>query len=262
MRVLLLVCVWLSLSTPLQSQPVGAAAPVASPAVRPAGPAAPPTFKRFNFVAVGVDINTFFGQEDNWYDESKLWMDTFAREVERVYPRGHLEIALGDEVTREHCLAMFARLVREAQDDDISFIYVGSHGSYAAGSPYAFYPYGGAMSGKELAALLKEVRGRLVVFVDTCHAGGLVKDWGKHSASVLVPVCRHDQNAQCWAFSRPFAVGITGSADLDGDGAITLEEIARYCRDQMIDRPKPQSLVLEQVLKSDLRNVVIARPRK
>lgn len=232
---------------------VGKAPPVLTSAV-----------KRVNVAGLGVNTDTKGGLnrgvEDGWHDEVSMCLEVLERELFKVYAPNFCKRLVGEDATRVECLQLLDAVANASAEGDLTVLYFGVHGDYdRSKGGFLFSFYGGDVCAKQLGQLLSLIKGTLIVFVDACHAGGFLRERFAHPDSVIVPVCRHDQSAYCWQFARPLAMGLTGSADADGDGKVTLGELVAYCKTQLADRMKPQTVVDVEVKASPRRDLVLAR---
>jgi hypothetical protein len=130
---------------------------------------------------------------------------------------------------------------------DTLLVYLGSHGDRDEDGTCYFVPYEG---GEDSAAtslpfvtivsiLDRAFHGeRILMAVDTCNAGGAVEVLRRKATRnpfACIASCLADEESNDWDFTDCLTDGILGrpGLDLDGDGAVTLDEMIRYTEAEM-----------------------------
>src|SRR5256714_10987403 len=85
--------------------------------------------------------------------------------------REHVTLLSGDRATRDEVTRAFGALVSSAAEDDTVMIVLFGHGTFA-NKVAKFNLKGPDMTPEDFAALLKRLRSKRVVFVDTASASG------------------------------------------------------------------------------------------
>lgn len=158
---------------------------------------------------------------------------------------------LADDATRPTAanIKQALELFQQAEPQDTVVLFLSGHGDYD-GSNYYFLPYDARQQGSQwqadtvidwrvLQQALQEAKGRRVLLVDTCHAGGafnprLIKDASDHEIVVLsatdsVSVAQELIELGHGVFTYALLKGLEGKADLVGDDQIiTINELYTY----------------------------------
>jgi WD40 repeat protein len=201
-------------------------------------------------LAVGVDDYQFFNKLSFAGADAKSFADSVVKHIAPLHKKVEKKILAkaGDaEPTRaniEDALDMF----RRAGDEDTSILFLAGHGTNE-GQDYLFIPQDAAMDQDHLRpstvlkwsafqSALQNARGRRIMFVDTCHAGGaynfrLVKDATDaqivvFSATDSETLALELSGLQHGVFSYSIIKGLNGDADLFHRGAIYVLDLGSY----------------------------------
>ena len=164
--------------------------------------------------------------------------------------------------------AAIRQLASEADSNDVTVIFFLTHGSYNASSGYMMGTSSGTtIYGTDLFSAVKEISGHVALVLCTCHSGRFLSlpavsalmnagghYEGKNGAGTLSVLCSATDTKSCYfdtpdtsasydfytyAFTQALgwdmiADGETGAlpSDANGDGKITLSELAKYTRTQ------------------------------
>lgn len=159
--------------------------------------------------------------------------------------------------------ALIREAFADADEDDVSYFYVSTHGVWEQGQPNEemtlLFSDGVAECGvtaRMLRDMFDEIPGTKVLILDACHAGAVIGK-GVHApfdnvfaGSDYKVICSSGGAEQSWFwsareddetsvgagyFSGALVNGISArgnfGADSNGDGAVTLTELKRYLRD-------------------------------
>lgn len=106
-----------------------------------------------------------------------------------LYSRVVSRLLVNGDATRERILQNMREIASAVTPQDTVYVFFASHGEEVGGE-YYFLPYDvrtgqpqSAISGQEMTAFIGRIPGRVVVFLDTCHAGGVSGQAGPGSAS-------------------------------------------------------------------------------
>lgn len=188
-------------------------------------------------------------------DDARSLANTLALQSDSdLYHEVHTQVLVDSEVTRGGLLAAIASFLGNAGPDDVVVLFLAGHGVQepSTGS-YYFLPYAAGRSdfitvgvrmsdiSEALRALRRNVR-RVLVFLDTCHAGAgqlavsnpyATDPWVEESsdgffllagarateASKELPELGHG------AFTWALLAGLRGAADADHDGRISVADL-------------------------------------
>lgn len=142
------------------------------------------------------------------------------------------------------------QLAAQADADDVTVIFLLSHGSIDASKGYYLHGAGGEsrIYGSELMPVIRKIPGHVVLIVCSCHSGGILKFYGGASVGKVSVLCSTvgaikssyydtpEPGKSYDFFTRALVRGLgwgaagTLPADANGDGLVTLSEIASYTR--------------------------------
>jgi hypothetical protein len=203
-------------------------------------------------VALGVDDYTQSKARSLRYAgaDARAFCEAMLRHAGPLHERAEcLLLAKGGdrEPTREN-IENAMLLFRKAEPQDTVALFLAGHGAYD-GPNYVFLPQDTGSDGTHFLPAsvvrwhvfqdaLQTARGRRLMFVDTCHAGGaynnrLVKD--AHDAEIVVFSATDSQTLAQergelghGAFTFALTQGLAGGAALGGGGDIELSALLRY----------------------------------
>jgi uncharacterized caspase-like protein len=164
--------------------------------------------------------------------------------------------------TRDAVLAMLKATATAAAPGDAIIVYLAGHGIAIRGNWYFLSPAVKeieeeeivrlSVSAEQIANTLRESRAsRVVLMVDACHSGAVVKDikgllqnrvymqLGRATGFAVLAAARQDQAALERAtlghgvFTAAIMTALSGAADRNGDGRVTARELAAYLSRQI-----------------------------
>lgn len=141
-------------------------------------------------------------------------------------------------------------LAAQTDADDVTVIFLLSHGSIDASKGYFLHGAGGEarIYGSDLMPVIRKIPGHVVLIVCSCHSGGILSSFGGTSAGKVSVLCSTvgetkssyydtpDPTQSYDFFTRALVRGLGWGAagalpaDANGDGLVTLNELASYCR--------------------------------
>jgi len=169
--------------------------------------------------------------------------------------------------TRERVLEELQRFEQlDLQENDLAVVFLAGHGDgNDETGRYHFLPYDALLAkpertmieAKELQRILSNRRGgRLLFFIDTCHAGSVVVGAGSlkeladeiaHDANIVVftsstggQVSREWKRWGNGAFTKAVVEGLKGDADSDGTGFVTISMLDYYVSKRVKDLTQEQ----------------------
>ena len=148
-------------------------------------------------------------------------------------------------------------LAQTARPQDVAVLFLSGHGVGDSRS-YAFLPQDGdgvapsqQLDGEELRRTLASVPGRALLFLDSCHAGGVlpavpaaadrfVNELSSHESGVVVFVAatakQTSKESPDWkngAFTRALLEGLGGQADSRRTGRVTVSMLDLYVSERV-----------------------------
>lgn len=218
------------------------------------------TLPNLNVLAVGVSL----------YQEAALHLEYPAKDaldlvallrkqVGKLYAQVNATTLVDKEATRARILSELARLRRTATSDDVIIVFMAGHGvSDALTGRYYFYPHEAdpadmtatTLPANELRAAVLTLPGKVVLLLDTCHAGGsldrraalregdLQRLAGQvataesnivvFTASTGAQVARESRRWGNGVFSKALLEGLRGKADGTGSGLVSVSQLEAY----------------------------------
>jgi hypothetical protein len=139
----------------------------------------------------------------------------------------------GDRATRDQVTKAFGALAGAAGEDDTVMIVLFGHGTFA-NKVAKFNLKGPDMTPDDFAGLLKRLRSRRVVFVDTASASGPFVESLSGPGRVIVSATRTGAEQYATLFGGPFVEAFTSeAADSDRNGRVSVLEAFEYARRQV-----------------------------
>lgn len=166
--------------------------------------------------------------------------------------------------TRQEVMGGLQWLQRQMTDKDVAMVFLAGHGVEDAGTgQYYYLPYDAdlaqLLTSAVPAVIIREsllaLAGKAVLFLDTCHAGEVFSnrglrgapDWSRFVAElaaadngvVVFSAARGQQSAQedrRWgngAFTKALLEGLSGQADREGSGRVTLNMLDLYISERV-----------------------------
>ena len=146
--------------------------------------------------------------------------------------------------------------------DDVAIVFMAGHGIDTGDAGYFFLPWDGEPNALDASAVaettirgaLSRVRGKVLLFVDTCHAGGavgtfraasrdlgrLANDLASSENGVIVFASstgrQLSEENDAWgngAFTRAVIDGLNGQADFRNSGVITYKALDFYVSERV-----------------------------
>jgi hypothetical protein len=181
----------------------------------------------------------------------------------RAYRRVEARVLTDREATRGGILAGMKWLGARASPTDVSVLFLAGHGtSDATGGRYFFLPYEAdpldlgrtALAAGELQQGLRRISGKVLLFLDTCHAGNVLDPHSRGAADlrrlaselasvesgVVVYAASSggqlSQESPRWgngAFTKALVEGLRGKADYGQTGRITVSTLEHYISERV-----------------------------
>lgn len=197
-------------------------------------------------LSIGVEPTLTAKGVRDWYAQDAEYVRRALVRAEPLYDTVHSRVLNGAKATRTQVLRGLNWLADSAHPSDVVILFVSGHGSVEADKGYRIDlaragtdPQGtGFLWGSELAEALRRVRGKAIVWIDTCHAGALVSNApaALPQAAYLAACGPHESSSGQWERpDRPhgyFVIAaceaLAGLADEDHDGVVTLGDVLIY----------------------------------
>lgn len=226
-------------------------------------------------LSVGVESHdTQSGAHDQYAGDARFVREALQR-TESLYVTTHSRVLAGKAATRSAVLDGLDWLVRSADDDDLTIVFFSVHGD---GNPKAGYHLNLFETGNEgqpqvlkdveLTAAVKKLKGKAIILVDACRAGGMIPASAlTGTKAAFFPGCRPEEetDGQHAFFDRPhgwyviaLCEALDGRADANRDGAVTLGEIETYLPNRAKQWEGGQNAFL--IGSDELRNLRLSAP--
>lgn len=260
-------------SPPVQARPFSEAGQEAAP---PAAGALDPA----NTYAVIVGVLKWEDQSLQPYSPEKR-KDRELHETlrKRGVPAENMTLLLDDQATLANMRQALATITRRTRPESTFIFYYAGHGwrSSKRGTEFANYDYHSGQADRpgfavsEITDALKQhFKGRRVLlFADCCYSGGLQEvaqalAQAKFQSAALTSVDARHCSTGNWTFTKTLVAGLAGEPilDADGDGAITLAELAREVALAMQYRERQRYGYAVEGLAPDFRLALVDRAKK
>ncbi len=162
-------------------------------------------------------------------------------------PPNHLVYLADAQATTARAESALSKMLAQTAAGDLLFFYFTGHGDQSEDGKetfFATYDAGDVEPGWSVDAIVSTIAGkfrgdRVILAADSCYSGALV-DRVRRLASSKSFACftsstSKDTSTANWTFTEMLLAGLQGQsfADLNGDGEVTLGELARAVHDDM-----------------------------
>lgn len=195
--------------------------------------------------------------------------DTFLRQRPKLYRSVSPMVLVEAEATRARLIEGLAWLKKNVSREDTAVVFLAGHGTNDTDGSYYYLPYDAQadkntmLAGATLQQAMREIAGRVVLMLDTCHSGNVlgkdslnrfINDLTTENRIVVFAASTGDQAARespAWqngAFTKAVIEGLRGIADYAEDGQITVSELETWAS------------VRVRQLTSDVQTPTLAKP--
>lgn len=209
-----------------------------------------------------------------------------------LFPRVHVETLTDAQASRGALLLALRELVAQVRSEDLAVVLLAGHGMMDPRTGrYHYLPYDGDgedmsrnLSAAELQQVLRGVRGRMLLLLDTCRAGGasagareardadqslLVNALGSDrtvvfAASTGGQVAKEEDRWKNGAFTKAILEGLRGEADYRYQGRIAMTVLGNYVAERVsaltAGEQTPTVSIPEAVTDFELARVQVRKP--
>ena len=178
----------------------------------------------------------------------------------RLYQDVAATVLTDQSATRDRIEQELERLVASVGPDDLAFVFLAGHGVTTNAGNYFFLPWesnpetvlSSAVPESMIRSALSRIRGKVLLFVDTCHAGSAIgsfvttnrdltrlgNDLASSENGIVVFASstgrQLSEENDAWgngAFTRAVVDGLSGKADLQRSGRVTFKALDLYVSD-------------------------------
>jgi hypothetical protein len=189
--------------------------------------------------------------------------DFFRREG---VPSNQLVYLQDAQATNRRVREKFTQLLSQTREGDLLFVYFTGHGYKSDDERttfFATYDAGENATGWSTRSIVSDINGRfrgsrVLLTADCCYSGELVKDARRLDARIsyaaLTSATSERTSTENWTFTEMLLAGLRGKsyADLDGDGDVTLGEMAENERRDMAFAEEQQAAFAAKGLSQDI----------
>lgn len=243
----------ISLPAPLPTPPAG-------PPTAVAGTPTPPVFLKSRLFIVAVGVSTYARREYSLELAAKDATDfsnLMDAQVGRMYSSVEKRLLTNEAATRASVLAALEWLRQSTGPDDTGMLFIAGHGLNDSSGKYFFLPHDvdlkrlarSAIGEAELRKALAGLRGKAMMFVDTCHSGNVLgsgisvnNEVGRlantlaaaENGVIVFSASTGKQESiesKSWgngAFTKALIAGLTGGADFRKDGVVTHQGLSYF----------------------------------
>ena len=214
--------------------------------------------QRPDLYVLAVGINDYGGSMDLHYavPDATSVSEVFGKQKSGLYENVHVSLLLNDKGSKQEIEAEFNKISKKIKPDDVFVFYVSGHGSLVGGDYYFIThdfadsdgdidEYG--ISKRDIADYFTPIKARKnLIILDSCHSGAAI-DSGARGMDEAVAIKRlvratgqatlaaSGDTQSSWegynghgVFTYGLVEGLEGKADMDGDGYVSVTELALY----------------------------------
>ena len=214
--------------------------------------------------------------------DAKLITKGFSEQRKTLYQNIFTFNLFDEDVTKDGLKASFEKLSTQVEADDVFVFYLAGHGMTYEDGDYYYIPSNfrftsleaiqeQGISRDDIIRFLSLIKaGKTLILMDTCNSGSFL-DSGKRGMTEQTAVARLTRSTGQVTivassdtqvamegyeghgiFTYILVEGLTGKADTDGDGFITLQELSSYVENEVPNRSRDK-WGYEQIPMRDLR---------
>lgn len=180
-----------------------------------------------HIVSAGVDIYHKGEKPDPWGKDARRVAKMLSDHSELNVTK---HVLAGEKATKERLLNILQKVKADSYDQ--VFVYIGMHGGVNRKRGFMICTHGSkddvkeCLTGAELAEAVNKLPCRVILAIDTCHAGAML-DTPTPRAIVLC-ACQKDETAYGNTMISAMRKGIEGAADKDKNRRITFAELIAF----------------------------------
>lgn len=184
-------------------------------------------------VSVGIanyKVNPLVSPPKDAQDMSNL----FKAQEGKLFSQVQTNPLLNEQATVSNIYNALNWVKARANADSYTIVSLAGHGTNRnATGEFEFIAYDGKVRWTDLKVALKEVPGRVILILDSCHSGALE---GSGNVIVLSSSLAHQTSGetnQNGYFTQSLLEALNGKADSNNDGTITLAEVYSYVSNRL-----------------------------
>jgi uncharacterized caspase-like protein len=198
-------------------------------------------------VSVGISKFQSKGNEGGVMYAAKDARDVaemFKKQEGKLFDKVECMLLTDKDATRANIVKALGWLKTKATADSQVIVFLAGHGGpdplgeyfYVTHDSHRLLPSTN-VTGRMLADALQRLPGKRLLMLDTCHAGGFA---GKNADFITLAACSAQETSgemvstQNGYFTNVLLDGLSGKADLDKDGVITMAEINSFVKGNLL----------------------------
>ena len=197
-------------------------------------------------VSVGVSKYTYKPYERGVFYAAKDARDIanlFKSQEGNKYGKVEVKLLTDSQATQANIQKALTWLKTKATQDSQVIVFLAGHGGPDPLGRYEYVPNdthpvlpSSKISGKMLFDALEHLPGQRLLLLDTCFAGGFA---GKKASFLTLASCNAKETStelsskQNGCFTSVLVSGLSGKADLNKDGIVTLSEVTTYIKSNL-----------------------------
>ncbi len=214
---------------------------------------------------LGVGVSKYKNPEyrlDYAAKDATDFVSTVQQQKGRIYRDVEMKLLTDDHADKESVLDALEWIQKQTTSRDVAMIFLSGHGVRDGSGDYYYVPYNFDNDRKrstgvlfyEIEKTIKDIAGKVVFFVDTCHSGGAAgkaRGVGTDIVSIVNELSSAENGAivfaastgkefaledEKWghgAFTKALLEGLGGKADLKGDGRITITSLDYFLSERV-----------------------------
>ncbi len=214
---------------------------------------------------LGVGVSKYKNPEyrlDYAAKDASDFVATLLQQKGKLYRDVEMKLLTDDHADKESVLDALEWIQKQTTSRDVAMIFLSGHGVRDGSGDYYYVPYNFDNDRKrstgvlfyEVEKTIKDIAGKVVFFVDTCHSGGAgakTRGVGTDIASIVNELSSAENGAivfaastgkefaledEKWghgAFTKALLEGLGGKADLKGDGRITITSLDYFLSERV-----------------------------
>jgi WD40 repeat protein len=226
---------------------------------------APTTLPKLYVLAIGVsgyknkELALAFPAKD-----AKDFVDSLKKQKGKLYREVEAKLLTDEEATKDNILDALEWLQRQTTQRDVAMLFMAGHGiNDPSNSQFFYLPYEANLQSikrtmlpdSEVRTTLNSIPGKVLAFLDTCHSGSVVGDRKLRDASDINQFINElssaengiivfssstgrqlSQESPEWkngAFTKALVEGLSGKADMNNSGRVTVEMLSLYVSERV-----------------------------
>jgi hypothetical protein len=168
----------------------------------------------------------------------------FETQQDKMFGRVQAQMLLNEQGTTANILQGLSWAGSRATSETYTVVFLAGHGTNRNfKGEFEFMTYDGKVTWQQLQTSLAKVPGKVILILDSCHSGALENTGNMIVFSSSLSHQVSGETADDGFFTQALLEGLSGKADMDGNGIVTLAELDAFMsnRLQQISQGKQHS---------------------